>query len=306
MTSLCDQNWFRVISLTAVLIAALRFAAPVSPAPVGGTIRTEPPKLVNGAPFLVRVRTPYKVASLTGTWLGHQLAFTFDGGSNTWFAFAGTSFDTKPGIYPIEVVGKREPEGSSEHKLTLTRTLAVERGKYPILPGHLPVPGKYTEPNDEQTREIEESKKVKDDYFNRETPDRKWSGDFTAPAKAEISDVFGARRVFNGKTQGLHMGLDFRVPTGTPVAAMNSGTVLLARPLYFEGNLVVLDHGQGLLTLYLHLSEFKVKEGDVVKRGDVIGLSGGTGRATGPHLHVAVRWQGVNLDPQRMMQLQLP
>jgi murein DD-endopeptidase MepM/ murein hydrolase activator NlpD len=87
---------------------------------------------------------------------------------------------------------------------------------------------------------------------------------------------------------------------------MNDGTVLLARPLYFEGNFVVLDHGQGLLTLYLHLSEFKVKEGDTVKRGQVIGLSGGTGRATGPHLHVAVRWQGTYLDPARLTQLSLP
>jgi len=87
---------------------------------------------------------------------------------------------------------------------------------------------------------------------------------------------------------------------------MNDGTVLLARPLYFEGNCVVIDHGQGLLTLYLHLSEFKVKEGDQIKRGEVVGLSGGTGRATGPHLHVAVRWQGSYLDPARLMQLQLP
>lgn len=87
---------------------------------------------------------------------------------------------------------------------------------------------------------------------------------------------------------------------------MNSGTVLLARPLYFEGNCVVLDHGQGLLSIYMHLSEIKVNEGDAVKRGQVVGLSGGTGRATGPHLHVAVRWQGTYLDPARLMRLNLP
>jgi murein DD-endopeptidase MepM/ murein hydrolase activator NlpD len=87
---------------------------------------------------------------------------------------------------------------------------------------------------------------------------------------------------------------------------MNSGIVLLARPLYYEGNFVVLDHGQGLLTMYLHLSVIKVKEGDHVDRGHEIGLSGGTGRATGPHLHVAVRWQGTYLDPARLMQLRLP
>jgi murein DD-endopeptidase MepM/ murein hydrolase activator NlpD len=104
----------------------------------------------------------------------------------------------------------------------------------------------------------------------------------------------------------MHQGLDYAVPSGTPVSALNAGTVLLAQPLYFEGNCIVLDHGQGLLTLYLHLSEFKVKEGDRVASGQELGLSGGTGRATGPHLHIAARWQGIYLNPATLMKLKLP
>jgi murein DD-endopeptidase MepM/ murein hydrolase activator NlpD len=123
---------------------------------------------------------------------------------------------------------------------------------------------------------------------------------------AEISDVFGVERVFNGSVESTHQGLDFRVPTGTSVAAVNHGRVILARPLFFEGNCVVIDHGQGLLTLYLHLSKFLVKEGDDVDKGQEVGLSGGTGRATGPHLHLAVRWQGVYLNPQVLLKLKLP
>jgi murein DD-endopeptidase MepM/ murein hydrolase activator NlpD len=80
----------------------------------------------------------------------------------------------------------------------------------------------------------------------------------------------------------------------------------LARLLFFEGNFVVIDHGQGLLSLYLHLSKISVKEGDEVRKGQEIGVSGGTGRATGPHLHLAVRWQGIYLDPQVLLKLQLP
>jgi murein DD-endopeptidase MepM/ murein hydrolase activator NlpD len=76
--------------------------------------------------------------------------------------------------------------------------------------------------------------------------------------------------------------------------------------MYFEGNFIVVDHGQGLLSLYLHLSEFKVKEGDQVQAGEVIGLSGGTGRATGAHLHLAIRWQGVYLDPAVLLKLPIP
>jgi murein DD-endopeptidase MepM/ murein hydrolase activator NlpD len=123
---------------------------------------------------------------------------------------------------------------------------------------------------------------------------------------ARISDVFGTQRTINGKVQSVHQGLDYAVPSGTPVAAVNDGTVLLARPLYFEGNCVVLDHGQGLLTIYMHLSEIKVTEGEKIERGEDIGLSGGSGRATGPHLHLAVRWQGVYLNPATLLSLNLP
>ena len=308
------RNWVQETNFRkplGVLVALILIATALPASAASWTVRTEPSKLVNGAPFLVRVRTPSRVSSLSGVWLSHQLIFSFDSGSNTWFALAGTSFETAPGSYPLEISGQPAGATSPDHvpslpPLSFTRKLTVGRGKYPKRPGQLEVPGKFTAPTEEQTREIEESKKIKDETLNRVTPDREWSGNFAEPANAEISDVFGAARVFNGKTQSLHLGLDFRVPTGTPVAAMNDGTVLLARPLYFEGDFVVIDHGQGLLTLYLHLSEFKVKEGDVVKRGQIIGLSGGTGRATGPHLHVAVRWQGTYLDPARLTQLALP
>ena len=275
------------------------------------TVRAQPARLVNGGPVLFQVKPPARLQSLGGTWLGHELFFSFDPASKTWFALAGVSLETVPGAYSIELTGQTTTSQTTSgkiagRKISFTRTFTVARGKYPKTEVKLNVESKFTQPSPEQQKQIEEGVQVKKDYLSRVTPEREWSGEFTAPAEAEISDVFGAERVFNGKTQSTHFGLDFRVPTGTPVAAMNDGTVLLARPLYFEGNFVVLDHGQGLLTLYLHLSEFKVKEGDQVKRGQVIGLSGGTGRATGPHLHVAVRWQGTYLDPASLMRLRLP
>jgi murein DD-endopeptidase MepM/ murein hydrolase activator NlpD len=259
--------------------------------------------LVNGAPILFQVKPPAKFESLTGTWLGHQLTFSYNASTRTWFALAGVSIETAPGKYALELTAQR---AGGQTPLTFTPTLTVARAKYPQIKVELTVEKKFTEPTPEQEEQIAEGVKIKQEYLNRVTPDREWKGNFKAPADAPISDVFGSQRIFNGKAQSPHQGLDFRVPTGTPVAAMNDGTVLLARFLYFEGNFVVIDHGQGLLTLYLHLSEFKVKEGDTVKRGQEIGLSGGTGRATGPHLHVAVRWQGTYLDPARLTQLSLP
>jgi murein DD-endopeptidase MepM/ murein hydrolase activator NlpD len=297
---------FSRITFALVLLLWLLFNSVPSAYAGTWTVRAQPTRLVNGGPVLFQVKPPARLQSLSGTWLEHELSFSFDPASKTWFALAGVSLETVAGSYPIELTGQTMPEKMPGTEISFTRTFAVARGKYPRTEVKLNVESKFTEPNPEQQKQIEEGVEVKKDYLNRVTPEREWSGEFTAPAEAEISDVFGAERVFNGKTQSTHFGLDFRVPTGTPVAAMNDGTVLLARPLYFEGNFVVLDHGQGLLTLYLHLSEFKVKEGDQVKRGQIIGLSGGTGRATGPHLHVAVRWQGTYLDPASLMRLRLP
>ncbi|MFZ1009753.1 MAG: M23 family metallopeptidase [Candidatus Sulfotelmatobacter sp.] len=269
-------------------------------------VRAQPDRLVNGGPVLFQVKPPARLQSLTGAWIGHELSFSFDAKSKTWFALGGVSLETAPEAYALELNGETVAGKLPSQKVSFSRKFIVAKGKYPKIEVKLSVESKFTEPSPEQQRQIQEGQEIKKDYLSRVTPEREWSGKFAEPAVAAISDVFGSQRIFNGKTSSPHLGLDFRVPSGTPVEAMNEGTVLLARPLYFEGNFVVLDHGQGLLTLYLHLSEFKVKEGDHVKRGQVVGLSGGTGRATGPHLHVAVRWQGTYLDPARLMQLRLP
>jgi murein DD-endopeptidase MepM/ murein hydrolase activator NlpD len=290
-------------NLTMAIAALMLFICTGLPAHAGTwTVQAQPARLVNGAPVLFQVKAPAKLESLTGKWLDHQLTFSYNSASKTWFALAGVGIETAPGKYSLDLTGTN----AGKAILNFTRTIAVEKTRYPQIKVELTVEKKFTEPNLEQQAQAAEGVKIKQDYLNRVTPDRGWKGNFKAPADAATSDVFGSQRIFNGKAQSPHQGLDFRVPTGTPVLAMNDGTVLLARPLYFEWNFVVIDHGQGLETLYLHLSEFKVKEGDAVKRGQEIGLSGGTGRATGPHLHVAVRWQGTYLDPARLMQLALP
>ena len=267
------------------------------------TIHSQPARLFNGATVLFQVKPLQKLNSLNGKWQGHDLTFSYDPRTKTWFALAGVSFATAPGTYPLELTGETL---RTQSPLRFTRTFTVFRANYPKIKVPLAVEKKFTEPSPEQQTQIAESVKVKQDYLGRVTADREWNGNFAAPVDASTSDVYGSQRIFNGVAQREHQGLDYRVPAGTPVAAMNDGTILLARFLYFEGNCVVIDHGQGLLTLYFHLSEIKVKEGDPVKRGRQIGLSGATGRATGPHLHVAVRWQGTYLDPARLLELRLP
>jgi len=294
---------FAVPAYRIGLACCLLFVSSIPVLAVPWSVAARPPKLLNGAPVVFEVHAPAKLASLTGKWQGHDLTFSYDTSTKTWFALAGVSIETNPGKYTLEMTGEN---ATNKKPLHFTKTLAVARAVYPQIKVQLAVEKKFTEPSPEQQSEIAEGVKVKQEYLGRVTPDREWRGDFDAPVDAATSDVFGSQRIFNGVAQRPHFGLDYRVQTGTPVHAMNGGTVLLARFLYFEGNCVVIDHGQGLLTLYFHLSEFKVKEGETVKRGQEIGLSGGTGRATGPHLHVAVRWQGTYLDPARLLQLSLP
>lgn len=286
-----------VYSGVATLLAGTSlFAAPASK----WTVSRQPLRVVNGSPIIFRVSTPKPVRSLSGTWLGHDLAFGFDPQHKIWFALAGASLETKPGSYPLEIQG----ETSDGQAISYQEAVEVLRQRYPRVV--LNVPGKYTAPSPEEQREIEEDKKTKDEAFKTVTEEREWQGSFERPVSADISDVFGVARVFNGKVQSTHQGLDFRAPSGTAVAAVNRGKIILARPLFFEGNCIVIDHGQGLLTLYLHLSKFLVSEGDTVEKGQQIALSGGTGRATGPHLHLAVRWQGAYLNPQILLSLRLP
>jgi len=130
---------------------------------------------------------------------------------------------------------------------------------------------------------------------------------FTLPLGAPASPLpegraFGAKRVFNGKpAPHTHTGADYATPVGTPVLAVADGTVVVAEDLFFPGNAVFIDHGDGLFSMSFHLSEIKVKAGQQVKKGDTVGLVGTTGRSTGPHLYFGVRWHGARINPQFLL-----
>jgi len=262
------------------------------------SVSWQPAKLVRGSPVLFQVSAP-SLQSISGEWMGHKLSFFRSENGTSWYALAGIPVETRPGSYELSLSetlrGRTSP---------VVRKIKVANATYPRIAAH--VAKKFTAPNADQLKEISADKSVKQSVLGIESEQRLWEGTFQAPVSVAISDVFGTERVFNGEVQSRHLGLDFAAPAGTPVHAINRGTVLLAQPLYFEGGFVVIDHGQGLLSLYLHLSHFQVKQGDIVTTGQTIGLSGSSGRATGPHLHLAVRWQGVYLDPSVLLRLRIP
>jgi murein DD-endopeptidase MepM/ murein hydrolase activator NlpD len=133
------------------------------------------------------------------------------------------------------------------------------------------------------------------------TPERLWDGRFDAPVPGTPNSSFGRLTVTNGKPAGRHQGADFRAAMGTPVRAPNAGRIVLAQNLYFAGNTVIIDHGLGVFSLLAHLSQIDVEAGATVGRGDVVGMSGATGRVTGPHLHWAIRFGEMTVDPLALM-----
>ncbi len=123
------------------------------------------------------------------------------------------------------------------------------------------------------------------------------------PISSPITSSFGKKRVYNGSLKSYHSGTDFKAKIGTEIKAINDGIIVISEDRFYAGNSIVIDHGQGLYSCYFHLSKMNYKSGDFIKKGDILGLSGSTGRVTGPHLHFSFRVNGIQVDPLQLMKL---
>ncbi|MFN0087725.1 MAG: M23 family metallopeptidase [Blastocatellia bacterium] len=261
---------------------------------------------VSGSPCLFRIQSSPPLKQLAGEFLGRRVFFNFDASTGTWYGLAGAGIETLPGEHPL-ILESTLLTGS---RFSSVHSITIDRARYPSI--KLTVPSRFTEPDDAAKARIREERAIKNAAFRRVSSDRFWSGRFSSPVAPSplveevVTEPFGVARTFNGIRQSIHQGLDFRAATGTPVAAMNHGWVLLAREMFYEGGFLVIDHGQGLLSLFMHLSRIDVREGEKVAQGQIVALSGENGRATGPHLHAGIRWQGLYIDPAMLMRLELP
>ena len=259
-----------------------------------------PPVVEAGSPELIRVAAPAD-ATLEGEWLGQKLAFFWSQDRQAWYALAGVDVEAPVGPSSLRITATLNGTGGG--KVDLSRSIEIHEAHYNT--GTLTVAPKFVAPDPKELARIKTEVELKEKVFAASAPQPLWSGDFRSPVHAAPTDSFGTRRTFNGQLASIHKGMDFRARPGTVVRAGNSGMVVLARPLYYEGNCVVIDHGLGLYTLSMHLSRIDVREGQRVTKGQRVGLSGATGRVTGPHLHWAVRWQNAYLDPAKLLQMDL-
>lgn len=192
--------------------------------------------------------------------------------------------------YPVSVKWT-EGEKAQAHVLSLR---LVEK-KYPRTSLKV-APGK-TNPDPSDQEKIDKDREEFKAIYAAPTATSLWNEKFQLPTKGVITSAFGSQRVFNGEVKTVHYGVDLRAGVKTPIKSANAGKVVFAREAFFGGNMVVIDHGMGIYTSYSHLSVIGVTVGQSVKRGEKIGMAGATGRVTGPHLHWAVRVNGLSVDP---------
>ncbi|OLD45054.1 MAG: hypothetical protein AUI83_16490 [Armatimonadetes bacterium 13_1_40CM_3_65_7] len=270
-----------VIALTFLVLAASVRAGPVA------TVSVSPTVISQGGAVTVTVVGDLPDGTLQVRFVGRT--WPLYRASDGWRTYLGTDPNTAPGARAIviEVVDHDSVRRLARRIITV-RGVAFPRRTITFDPETLALltPEKVAE----------EQAKVAAGLRVLE-PAQLWSASFQMPLTGRISSPYGVISIYQGTSHGWHHGTDIAAPEGEIVRAANSGIVRLAEPLPLSGDTVILDHGMGILTFYMHMSELDVASGDRVRKGDTVGRVGSTGLATGPHLHWGVRVNGVYVDP---------
>ena len=268
--------------------AVLVLGAPVAAAPLSVQIQLSRPSLRQGAAAGIVVRASAPVVRLTLTFAGRSWPL-YPSGERTWRTVVGTDPTTAPRRHLLVA----EAIAAGGVRAVASRTIAVTRVTFPSR--------RLTFDPDRQAlltpeKVAEERRRVA--AALRELHQRQlWTGALAMPVEGSVSSPYGVLSIYQGVTRGFHGGVDIAAAEGTPVYAAADGIVRLAEPLPLSGNAVLLDHGLGVVSSYLHLSSVTVQAGQRVARGEPVGRVGSTGLATGPHLHWGLRVNGVRVDP---------
>jgi len=251
-----------------------------------------PGRIAPGDVFLIKVTGIRTSRGLQASLGGKKFSFSRYG-RGSFVAIGAADIETKPGIHVI-----RLEMGRNKAKLKLR----VRKGAFPEQELTLPEDKVFLKPED--LERVKKENERLDNIFDT-ISEKLWEGDFIPPLDTGITTVFGTKRIMNGKWTSVHRGIDMKGDAGEEVLASNDGKVVLEDDLFFGGNTIILDHGQGIYTVYMHLSAFSVDPGDVVSKGDTIGFVGSSGRATGPHLHFGVKVREVSVNPVSLFELKL-
>jgi murein DD-endopeptidase MepM/ murein hydrolase activator NlpD len=224
--------------------------------------------------------------------LGKEKIYFYPGENHTFSALVGVDVEAKPSLAKLAVKVKSTGGAQRQTEIQLKiKAKSFHKESFNVAPS-------FDQMSPETLAEIRREQEAFMRAFATTSTERFWDIPFVRPVPQDASaSSFGSRRIINGVARAPHSGTDLSAPAGTEVVATNHGRVVLVGNFFFAGGSVVVDHGGGLFTMYFHLSEFKIGEGALVRKGDVLALSGDTGRVTGPHLHWGVRLNNTRVDP---------
>jgi len=280
----------RILLITLSILLAITSIALARNTTAEPKILFSPKKAGPGDILLVTIQNTK--GPVEGTFDGKRVHF--NAGKRSFKALIGIDLNSEPGTYPLEMTIKGKK---------LTRNVKIVKKKYPLQRLTLPEDMVVLTPENEARVEREQKKMA---TIWPVDSLRIWRGSFTNPLPGkQIGTIFGVRRIINNIPKNSHTGVDVTADEGDPVHAPNDGVVVLVDDQFYSGKSVVLDHGQGIYTMFFHLSQINVKYGQAVMKGDVFALVGSTGRATGAHLHWGARIQGARVDPLELIRLKL-
>ncbi|MFQ5542765.1 MAG: peptidoglycan DD-metalloendopeptidase family protein [Nitrospiria bacterium] len=238
-------------------------------------------------PFTIMI--PPSSQSVSGTFMNRSIPF-FKSGKGAFLAIIGIDLSQKPGPHPFVVTWEKNGK-------TIQRDYVIDVKSGSFKEQRLTLPKGMVDLTPEILIRVRKETGLMKTAFSQGIDERLWRGEFIAPVAGKPQGTFGRRRILNGKPRKAHSGEDITAVSGTPVFATNAGKIALVGHFFFNGRLVVIDHGLGLFSMYFHLLDYSVSQGDHVKRGDQIGRVGSTGRSTGAHLHWGTRLNGAKIDP---------
>ncbi|MGE4299357.1 MAG: M23 family metallopeptidase [Desulfovibrionaceae bacterium] len=286
------------VCVMAVVAAPRRALGGDLVATMNGVTIKAPRTVYEGQPFFVRITSEKALDAAEMVWQEKRVPLDVApaaGGGCEAVALLGVGLQRNATSQPLRVTA-HGTAGDAD----IAMVVAVARKKYPEQ--KLNVDGKFVDLSATDMARATEERKLVVKALETITPRRFWLCPFVRPVPGAVTSDYGLRRIYNGQPRNPHSGVDFRAAMGSPVHAAAAGRVVLLGDFFFGGNEVFIDHGQGVVSVYVHMSEVMVKDGQEVKAGDVVGLVGSSGRATGPHLHFGLNVLRNAIDPMPLFE----
>lgn len=256
-------------------------------------IKIFPENIYQGDACCIKISDISDSSDTSVTFDNNNIALHYDNSTKSYIGFIGISQNIKP--------GKRNVHVLFNGIKNITKNINIQKKEFQIQ--NLSLPKTKVDLSKENLKRHNKEKIIVTGLFTNSKELKLFDSKFIKPIDTETSTPYGVKRFMNKQPKNSHSGIDLKAKMNDPVKSMNKGVVVFTGNHFFSGNSVYIDHGLGIISMYFHLSEIKIKTGDEVNTGDIIGLAGSTGRSTGPHLHWGVRVNNVRVDPLSLINL---